>query len=106
MQRKISFFRSWYTILRAQNLEPIFKFQTQLVQNSPASTSELTPFGANLDLRRNCKLRRNSPPVTLELLPFGANSDLPWELKPPEIPSRGFLFAFSGTSELIRFGAN
>ena len=49
---------------------------------------------------------RNSPAGTSELIPFGANSDIPWGSKFPEIPSQGFLFAFTGTSELITFGAN
>ena len=35
---------------RARNLKPKFEFQTSLVQNSPAGTSELLPFVANSDL--------------------------------------------------------
>ena len=54
-------------------LKPKFEFQNSLAQNSPAGTSELIPFGANLDLRCNC------PSGTLEWLPFGANSYLPWD---------------------------
>ena len=80
MQRGIRLFRSWYTLPHAQNLKPKFEFQTPLAQNSHAGTSEL--------------------------LPFGANSDIPWDWKFPEIPSCGFLFAFTGTSELIPFGTN
>ena len=77
-----------------------------MAQNSPAGTSELIPFGAKSDLRRNCKLRRNCPAGILELLPFGANLELPWGWKSPEIPSQGLFFAFAGASELIPFGAN
>ena len=47
VQREIRLFRSWYTLLRAQNLKPKFEFQTPLAQNSPAGTSELIPFGAS-----------------------------------------------------------
>ena len=99
-------FRYLNTLPCAQNLKPKFEFQTPLARNSPAGTSELITFGANSDLRRNCKLRRNCLAGTSELIPFGANSDLPWEWKLPDISSRGLLFAFSGASELIPFGAN
>ena len=61
MKRETSLFISWYTLPLAQNLKPTFEFQTPLAQNSPASTSELITFGANLHLCRNCKLRRNFP---------------------------------------------
>ena len=100
MQREIRLFRYWHTLPRARNLKPKFEFQTPLAQNSPAGTSELIPFGAKLDLRWNY------PSGTSELLPFGANSDLPWDWKLPEIPSCGFLFAFTCTSELIPCGTN
>ena len=42
--------RSWNTLPRTQNLKPKFEFQTLLARNSPAGTSELLPFGSNLDL--------------------------------------------------------
>ena len=38
-----------------------------LVQNYPAGTLELIPFGANLDPRWNC------PAGTSQLFPFGVN---------------------------------
>ena len=98
MQREIRFLGSWYTLPHAQNLKPIFEFQTPLAQNSPAGISEFITFGANSDLRRNCILRRNCPAGTSELRPFGANSDLSWEWKSPDIPSQWFLFAFAGAS--------
>ena len=47
---EIRFFISWNTLPRAQNFKPKFEFQTSLAQNSPVGTSELLPFGANLDL--------------------------------------------------------
>ena len=40
------------------------------------------------------------------LFPFGASLDCTWEWKSPEIPSRGFLFAFAGVLGLIPFGAS
>ena len=72
MQREIRLFRSWNNLPRAQNLKPKFEFQTSLARNSPAGTSELIPFAANLDLPWNF------PAGTSELLTFGVNSDLPW----------------------------
>ena len=81
----------------------VFEFQTSFARISPDGTSEIIPFGANSDLHRNCTLCRNFSAGTSELLLFGANSNLPWEWKYPEITSWGFLFAFSGTSELIPF---
>ena len=97
---EICLLRSWYTLPRAQNLKPNFKFQTPLAQNSPAGASELITFGSNLEKGRNF------PSGTSELLTFGANSYLPWDWKLLEIPSRWFLLAFSGTSELFSFGTN
>ena len=53
--------------------KPKFEFQTLLAQNSPAGTSELIPFSANLDLCWNC------PCGTSEFPPFSANLDLLWD---------------------------
>ena len=123
---EICLFRSWYTLLHAQNLKPTFEFQTPLSQNSPTGTLELIPFGTNSDLRRNCKLCRNCPSGTSYLLPFGANSDLPWDWKIPGDSFSGIPLCFwlhlgtnsiwrqlrsllefpSGTLELIPFGAS
>ena len=50
VQRETRLFRSWNTLPCAQNFKPKFEFQTSLAQNSPVGTSELLPFGANLDL--------------------------------------------------------
>ena len=106
-----------------------------LARKYTAGTSELYPLGANSDIGTNCTLCRNFPAGNLalrnyfllaptwiyieivlyvEIVPlaprnlflFGASSDLPSEWKSLEIPSWGFLFAFAGASELIRFCAN
>ena len=48
--REIQFLISSNTLPCARNFKPKFEFQTSLAQNSPVGTSELLPFGANLDL--------------------------------------------------------
>ena len=48
----------------------------------------------------------NFPAGTSELILFGACLDQVWDSRFPEIPSRGFLFALAGASELIPFGAS
>ena len=53
-----------------------------------ADTSELFSFGANSDLHWNCTAG------ALELISFCASSYIPWDLRFPGIPYRGFLFAF------------
>ena len=72
---------SWNTLPRAQNLKPNFEFQTSLAQNYPVVTLKLILFGANSDLRRNCKLYRSFPAGNSELLTPGANLDLHKKLK-------------------------
>ena len=61
--REIRLFRYWNTLPRAQNCKPKLELQYLLLQTSPAGTSELITFGANLDLRWNC------PAGTSDLLP-------------------------------------
>ena len=85
VQRETHLFRSCNTVPRAQNLKPKFEFQTPLAQKFPAGTSELIPFGANLDLCRNC------PAGISEIFPFGASLDILWNLQFSEIPSLGLL---------------
>ena len=87
VQREICFFRSWNTLPCALNLKPKFEFQTSLMQNYPAGTSELIPLGKNSVLHCNC------PAGTSELLPFGVYSRPQYTCYPCFICSHQVLFS-------------
>ena len=78
-----------------------------LAWNSPAGASEWFHFCANSYLHRNCTLQKMSSFRHLRIcfllapgwIVLGSENN-------PEIPSRGFLFVFSGALEIIPFGAS
>ena len=102
MQREICLFSYWNFLTCAQKLKPKFQFQTSLVRNSPAGTSELLPFGANSDLTwdwilLDILLRDSSlfPPLvfTMLLLSWGITWMVKWRNGKMNISPLGFYYA-------------